>query len=139
MNIMLVSVTERTREIGIRKAVGARRSDIVVQFLTEAVVLTGLGGLLGMSLGWVLSLGVRLILHDVPTSVPLGGIAGTHGVGGRRVILRDLAGGQSRDWIRWKRCDTSRAGGAKHTTLPFKTAVTGSRENYSSGLRFSAC
>jgi putative ABC transport system permease protein len=71
MNIMLVSVTERTREIGIRKAVGARRSDIVVQFLTEAVVLTGLGGLLGMTLGWMLSLGVRLLFPDVPTSVPM--------------------------------------------------------------------
>jgi putative ABC transport system permease protein len=51
--------------------VGARRSDIVVQFLTEAVVLTGLGGMLGMTLGWMLSMAVRLIFPDVPTSVPM--------------------------------------------------------------------
>jgi len=71
MNIMLVSVTERTREIGIRKAVGAKRSDIVVQFLTEAVVLTGLGGLAGMTLGWLISVIFRLIFPSLPTSVPL--------------------------------------------------------------------
>ncbi|HEV2445837.1 MAG TPA: ABC transporter permease, partial [Candidatus Sulfopaludibacter sp.] len=85
MNIMLVSVTERTREIGIRKAVGARRGDIVVQFLTEAVVLTGLGGFFGMTLGWLISLGFRLAFPSLPTSVPLWaaglGVAVSVGVG----------------------------------------------------------
>jgi putative ABC transport system permease protein len=71
MNIMLVSVTERTYEIGIRKALGARRADILMQFLLEAASLTFMGGLAGIAFGWLISLISRLVFTSIPASVPL--------------------------------------------------------------------
>jgi len=61
MNIMLVSVTERTREIGLRKAVGAHKIDIMVQFLTESALLSLFGGLIGIGLGWLIAFAVGRI------------------------------------------------------------------------------
>ena len=72
MNIMLVSVTERTREIGILKALGATRRDILVQFLAEAGLLALLGGLIGIVLGWLAGLGVAALIPNFPpASVPM--------------------------------------------------------------------
>jgi putative ABC transport system permease protein len=88
MNIMLVSVNERRREIGTRLAVGARRQHILWQFLTEAMVLTMLGGILGLGLaalgvgvleaqlGWVMRLNIQAVAAALATSVALGLIFG---------------------------------------------------------------
>ena len=96
MNIMLVAAKERTREIGIRKALGARRRDILRQFLIEAMVLTGTGGVLGTLVGFGVALLVRAAT-PLPASVTvLVGLPGPGRLDLGRPLLRDLPRPQSR-------------------------------------------
>jgi putative ABC transport system permease protein len=85
MNIMLVSVTERTQEIGVRKALGARRQDIVRQFLFEAMTLTLLGGVIGVALAFAISRLLIFLLPDLPAQIPawavISGLTVSIGVG----------------------------------------------------------
>jgi putative ABC transport system permease protein len=94
MNIMLVSVTERTREIGVRKAVGATRMNILSQFLIEAVVLTAIGGLAGLAVGEVASLLMNKY-SPLPAYVPLWAIAVGIGISAGVGIVFGL-------WPAWK-------------------------------------
>jgi putative ABC transport system permease protein len=94
MNIMLVSVTERTKEIGIRKAVGATKINILSQFLIEAVVLTAIGGLFGLIVGEIASLLMNRY-SPLPAFVPLWAIAMGIGISAAVGIIFGL-------WPAWK-------------------------------------
>jgi putative ABC transport system permease protein len=74
MNIMLISVTERTKEIGLRKSLGARKTDILKQFLAESIILAMTGGAIGVTIAYLLS---RLVaaISPIPTSLPLLAVA----------------------------------------------------------------
>ena len=74
MNIMLVSVTERTREIGIRKAVGALRRDILLQFLVESTLLSGTGGLVGIGIGFVVSFVIGKLVRDLTPIIQISNV-----------------------------------------------------------------
>jgi len=80
MNMMLTNVTERTREIGLRKAVGIRKIYINLQFLAEAVMLTFLGGLIGILLGWLASLAVTKFIPSLTTQISTSSIFLAFGV-----------------------------------------------------------
>ena len=73
MNVMLASVTERTREIGVRKSMGARKNDILMQFLVETSVMSAVGGAAGILLAWLISIIVGLTT-SVPMSVPISAV-----------------------------------------------------------------
>jgi putative ABC transport system permease protein len=79
MNMMLTTVTERTREIGLRKAIGGKNRDITIQFLTESIMLTLIGGVVGTALGWILAWAVTKFAN-ITTKVSLPAVLLAFGV-----------------------------------------------------------
>jgi ABC-type antimicrobial peptide transport system permease subunit len=107
MAIMTISVTERTREIGLRKALGARRKDVLLQFLAEAVALTSLGGVLGIVLGSTLGISISLAT-GFPVSLPWWSFAIGLGFSAAVGIFFGMVPAvRAADSIRSRRCATS--------------------------------
>ena len=108
--IMMISVTERTREIGVRKALGATRREIMFQFLVEAATLTLVGGVVGMVLGGLIALGIRSSFTPIPARVPLWSVVvAAARLRGHRDPLRALPGEQgAASSTRSRRCGTSK-------------------------------
>ena len=104
MNIMLAVVSERTREIGVRKSVGARRQDILNQFLVESSMLSAMGGLIGVTIAWTIAVIVRNFT-PVPMDVPLNAVLHRrHAFDRGRAFLRNLSRADGpRGWIRSSR------------------------------------
>jgi len=104
MNVMLASVTERTREIGIRKSLGAKRRDILLQFLVESTVMALVGGALGVLIAWILAVIVRTAT-PVPMAVPISAVVLAIGISSATGVSSvSIPHARRRDWTRLRRC-----------------------------------